>query len=202
MFKIYYLPNTLKNDYFQSMITSFVNEFNRYPTMWVFVLFGLTSLTYAALKIKNEPNDYLKKSKVFEFKQFFLQIPSWWTLTINEKNLIRFERTDTKYDWYCEYWAIENSKGSGEEILQNLVKDLNLVFDEKNNLENFSIDLLKISRMEGMSTINGIDRAYFDIFVAEINGAFFVGKSHSSILNGCVEGPYFEEVLQRLKIKT
>jgi len=201
MFKIYYLPIKLKNVYFHSIMTNFINEFNRYPSMWTFILIVLVLLTYAAIKIKNEPNDYLKKSTLFEFQQFLLQIPSWWTLVVNEKNLIRFERTDTRYDWYCEYRTLTKSDLSAKTVLENLVKNLNLVFDDENNFESFSLENISVFRMEGMSTLNGVDRAYFDIFVAEINDQFLVGKSHSSILNGCVEGPYFEEVLQRLKVK-
>ena len=120
---------------------------------------------------------------------------------INEKNLIRFERTDTRYDWYAEYRLGEERLIPIKDILLNLVNELNLVFDEKNNLEEFKLEAINVVRMEGMSPIDGIERAYFDIFVAEADGKILIGKSHSSILNGCVEGPYFEEVLQRLKYK-
>ena len=86
-------------------------------------------------------------------------------------------------------------------MLKDLQSNLKIIFDEPDNLEKFQLDKIKVARMEGMSTINGIERAYFDIFVCEYHGKVLIGKSHSSILNGCVEGPYFEEVLQRLKVQ-
>ena len=185
------------------MIDQLILDFNKSPSTWTFGLVALIILAYAALKIKNEPNDYLKKSKFFNFNQFILRIPSWWTATKNEPNLIRFERTDTRYDWFAEFW-IKKTNLSNEDLLQNLIKSLNVVFDEGDEFDKISIKRIglpeiSISRKEGMSTIAGIERAYFDIFVAKIQeGTVLVGKSHSSILNGCVEGPYFEEVIQRL----
>lgn len=183
------------------MLETLSTEFNKNPQMWTFLVTGLLALFYAALKIKNEPNDYLTKSSIVAFQGFELRIPSWWTKTINEDHLIRFERTDTRYDWYAEYYTLGDSSKNITAILKDLQSDLKIVFDEPDNLENFQLDEIKVARIEGMSTINGIERAYFDIFVCEYKGRFLVGKSHSSILNGCVEGPYFEEVLQRLKIE-
>lgn len=183
------------------MIDLFRDEFNKNPKMWTFIVTSLLALFYAALKIKNEPNDYLKNSNFITFQGFELRTPSWWTKTVEEDNLIRFERTDTSYDWYAEYWSINNPKKDITSLLRDLKTDLKIVFDEPNNLESFKIDEIRVARMEGMSTINGIERAYFDMFVSEYQGKVLIGKSHSSILNGCVEGPYFEEVLQRLKIQ-
>ena len=186
------------------MIDTLLKEFNRNPQMWSFLILSLLALSYAALKIKNEPNDYLKKSKIINFQGFLLQVPSWWSATVNNTNLLRFERLDTRYDWYAEYWTIQKNELKPKELLINQINQLKIIFDTRENVENFEIkteqsNLIQIARAEGMSTINGIDRAYFDLFVAEYKGKILFGKSHSSILNGCVEGPYFEEVLQRLK---
>ena len=189
------------------MIEILINEFNRNPNMWIFIISILLLLSYAAIKIKNEPNDYLKKSTLFEFQHFILQIPSWWSLTVNENHLIKFERTDTNYDWYAQYWTVKDDSRSIDIILNELVSSLNIIFDDSDNLEKFHLKKesgnfpIEISRVEGMSTMDAIDRAYFDIFVAKSDNKILIGKSHSSILNGCVEGPYFEEVLQRLKVK-
>ena len=189
------------------MIEILVNEFNRNPNMWIFIITILLLLSYAAVKIKNEPNDYLKKSTLFEFQHFILQVPSWWSLTVHENHLVKFERTDTNYDWYAQYWTVKDDPRSIEIILNELVASLNIIFDDRDNLERFHLKResgsspIEISRVEGMSTMDAINRAYFDIFVAKSDNKILIGKSHSSILNGCVEGPYFEEVLQRLKVK-
>ena len=115
-------------------------------------------------KIKNEPSQYIKNVNKYHFKNFILYLPSWWTIVINENNLIRFERTDTRYDWYTEYWTIDNSDLSIGEILLNYIDELKLTFDDKNNLENFEINSISIARAEGMSTINGI-REHILIFL-------------------------------------
>ncbi len=182
----------------------FNDELNRHPTLWITLISLLVLLSYAALKIKNEPNDYLRKARMIKFKSFQLLIPSWWSQTKNSENLIRFERLDTRYDWYAEFWTISQMQDP-HGLLEELIKSLKVVFDEKSDFEDYFIDnkidlpKLRIVRKEGMSTINGVERAYFDLFVAKSSKKLLVGKSHSSILNGCVEGPYFEEVINRLK---
>ena len=156
-------------------------------------------------RIKNEPNDYLKKSHLLPFNGFLLRIPSWWTTIINKNDLIRFERTDTRYDWFAEFWIKETSLAP-EILLTKLINSLKVTFDDNDDFEQFTLKSsndrsINITRKEGMSTIDGIERAYFDLFIASIeDNKVLVGKSHSSILNGCVEGPYFEEVLRRLDL--
>ena len=196
------LPKTTNNVYKSDMVELFYQEFQKSPYIWSILVLILISLTYAALKIKNEPDDYLKKSTIFSFQNFNLRIPGWWTLTINENNLIRFERTDTRYDWYAEFSSLETNQPS-REILEKMIKKISIEFDEVLEPEEIEIingdSKIKIYRREGMSTISGIERAYFDLFVARNKfGKTLIGKSHSSILNGCVEGPYFEEVINRL----
>ena len=150
------------------MLDSFLLEFNKSPNVWIFSIIFLLVLFYAALKIKNEPNDYLKKSSLISFNRFRLRIPSWWTLTINKNDLIRFERTDTRYDWFAEFWIKETTLTS-DMLLAKLIDSLKVVFDEKDNFEEITIkssnnQSIKITRKEGMSTIDGIERAYFDLF--------------------------------------
>lgn len=188
------------------MLDPFLTEFNKSPNVWIFSILTLFMLFYAAIKIKNEPNDYLKKSSIFSFNGFLLRIPSWWTPIINKNDLIRFERTDTRYDWFAEFW-IKETNLSSDILLSKLISSLKVTFDEKDDFEQITIQSsndqkITITRKEGMSTIDGIERAYFDLFIANVGESkVLVGKSHSSILNGCVEGPYFEEVIQRLEIE-
>ena len=55
-------------------------------------------------------------------------------------------------------------------------------------------------RLEGTATQEQTERLYYDAFlVREIkSGHYLYAESKSSILNGLVEGPYFEEVMLRL----
>ena len=100
------------------MFETLSTEFNKNPQMWTFLVTSLLALFYAALKIKNEPNDYLKKSSTVAFQGLELRIPSWWTKTINEEHLIRFERTDTRYDWYAEYYSLRDASKRDNRIIK------------------------------------------------------------------------------------
>ena len=59
-----------------------------------------------------------------------------------------------------------------------------------------------VYRHEGMSTENGIKRVYMDIALITIKDSdqYMEVISRSSILNGCVEGPYVEKVLQNIEV--
>ena len=52
-----------------------------------------------------------------------------------------------------------------------------------------------------MSTENGIKRVYMDIAVVTLKDSneYMEVISRSSILNGCVEGPYVKKVLQNIE---
>ena len=58
----------------------------------------------------------------------------------------------------------------------------------------------EISRREGMATRNGIERTYVDFAVIDFEKKRLLQKAIVLFLNGCVEGPYFEEVLRRLDL--
>ena len=120
------------------MLDSFLVEFNKAPNIWIFSILFLIVLCYAALKIKNEPNDYLKKSHLLPFNGFLLRIPSWWTTIINENDLIRFERTDTRYDWFAEFWIKETSLAP-EILLTKLINSLKVTFDDNDDFEQFTL---------------------------------------------------------------
>ena len=51
----------------------------------------------------------------------------------------------------------------------------------------------------GTATENTIDRIYYDIAMIRSDNEILICESKSSILNGAVEGPYFEEVLKRIR---
>ena len=56
-------------------------------------------------------------------------------------------------------------------------------------------------RVEGTCTEKKIYRFYYDIMIGVLeNDQTLWCQSKSSVLNGCVEGPFFEEALKNLKV--
>ena len=138
-------------------------------------------------------------------------IPNWWSLQEKTGNQLKFERTDTRYDWYSLYTYYPD----------HLNKELPLLLEEKLNLEGIEFDMdvvfetdsrvlfrdeevqkefQEIIRVEGQGSQNVVDRIYYDIYLMRRLGdrGYFIFESRSSVLNGLVEGPYFEESLSEL----
>ncbi|WP_372652529.1 hypothetical protein [Halobacteriovorax sp.] len=183
------------------------------------LIFGAILLyaIYSMIAIKEEKQAYVDNAKEFELKNFLFFLPSWWTNTTesydrDQSTQAVFERTDTRYDWRADFeWFESNDEikdKSLEEIIVNKLENLKLIFDPEESVidvpssfQNFipflegRIDLIHI---EGTATEDVSERVYFDCYLIKdnINDAYLFAKSRSSILNGAVEGPYFEEVLR------
>ena len=162
----------------------------------------LLVLTYSAYKIKNEPDQYDRTAKDLIFNQFILKIPSWWGQTVNNPSKLEFERLDTKYEWTASFQPLQSIPSQPFELLEQIVNELKIKFDPEFTPEVIELNGLKVYRHEGMATENEIKRVYIDIAIAVSDtGRALKAVSRSSILNGCVEGPYFEKVLQNLRLK-
>jgi hypothetical protein len=169
---------------------------------------------YTMKVIKNEKRNYLENAQEIIFKNFKLLTPRWWTLiTTDSDNEIIFKRTDTRYDWEARFiWIEENSSLNLIELFQSKIHERKILFDEEasviHNPSDFKEkDLIKsglyeMVRLEGTATADRMERLYYDAFlIREISsGHYLYAESKSSILNGLVEGPYFEEVMIRLTL--
>ena len=58
-------------------------------------------------------------------------------------------------------------------------------------------------RLEGTATADRAERLYYDAFLIRNlkTGSFLYAESKSSILNGLVEGPYFEAVMTGMELR-
>lgn len=161
--------------------------------------------------IGQEKSTFRDESYEVQFEGLSLMIPNWWTIVEQTATLLRFERTDTRYDWFANFVYFPAHAG----------KTLPTILEEKLNLENIEFDLdvvfetdsrvlfrdskiqeyfQEIIRVEGKATQNIVDRIYYDIYLlrAQNSDGYFMFESRSSVLNGSVEGPYFEESLAEL----
>jgi hypothetical protein len=182
---------------------------------WFLFLSFIVFLIYLAIVIGSEKSTYIDEAKFINFKDLTIPIPKWWTTTLREENKLRFERTDTRYDWYSEFIYVENDLRSSAEILVEHLQKQEIKMDPQPDaiLSEVSEYLIKdkeaadrlsdFSRIEGMGTQGGQERLYYDLIICkrEDENGYYQFLSHSSVLNGSVEGPYFEEALSLLKLK-
>jgi hypothetical protein len=178
---------------------------------WVILLALLVGAWYTMRIIGQEKSSFKEDSYEVQFEDLLLMIPNWWTITEQTDHSITFKRTDTRYDWYANYIYIMSDEG----------KDLPLLLEEKLNTEKLEFDedvvfetdsrvlfrdsemqreFQEVIRVEGKASANVVDRVYYDIYLMKRldRPGYFIFESKSSVLNGLVEGPYFEESLSEL----
>lgn len=181
---------------------------------WFSVLALLGFATYTLLVIKNEKRNFLKEGVVLQFKHFNFLIPKWWgQVETQDENQIKFMRLDTRYEWHATFnWVPSLPVHSIDQELRNIIEKKKILFDEdttiinmpsefKNNptFQNSDIEMIRI---EGTATEDREHRLYYDaflIFDKKRQGMLYC-ESRSSVLNGLVEGPYFEEVMLRMQM--
>jgi hypothetical protein len=183
---------------------------------WVILLLILGGAVYTLKIIRQESTDFLDESFEVEFGKLALPIPQWWSITRQENNLIQFERTDTRYDWYARF---EFFPGSNEislpDILHSKIEQEELDYDKDDVvIETNSQHLFKnaetqkyfteVIRVEGKASQRIENRVYFDMYLFrhQSDQGYYLCESRSSVLNGLVEGPFFEECLSLIKIKS
>ncbi|MBT7609478.1 MAG: hypothetical protein HN576_06965 [Bacteriovoracaceae bacterium] len=152
--------------------------------------------------IKREKKDYLATAQNFNFKTFNLLIPSWWSVKTSEENLVTYYRADTYYDWKAKFIWIPFEKEVEELSLKDyfagLIIKKGILFDSHEVIIN---QYTKCIRVEGTATENDEHRIYYDALLVKDKKqkGYLFCENRSSILNGMLEGPYFEEVITRLR---
>ncbi|MFL5784725.1 MAG: hypothetical protein ACJ76H_08965 [Bacteriovoracaceae bacterium] len=192
-----------------------MNIFSDHILGWLCVLAFLGAGFYTMKIIGEEKSTFKDDSYQVTFGDLVLMIPNWWTITSQTDHELRFERTDTRYDWYAVYQYVPHHDG----------KDLPKLLEEKLDLEDIHFDedvvfetdsrvlfrdpkvqehFQEVIRVEGKASQKIVDRIYYDIYFtrAQNDSGYFMFESRSSVLNGLVEGPYFEESLSELEMKS
>ncbi len=177
-----------------------------------FLLMGLG--LYTLRVIKNEKTNYLKNAKEITFKKFLLLVPSWWGEVPQETaDELCFKRLDTRYDWEARFkWFEETSEKSIIELFKEKIVERRILFDEENSVVHNPADFqdkpliqsgeFEMVRVEGTCTADQEERLYYDAFLIRhlTSGHYLYAESKSSVLNGLIEGPYFEEVMRQITI--
>ncbi len=181
---------------------------------WLSLLLLLGFGVYTMRIIKNEKKIYIKNAREIHFKLFKLFVPSWWgEVSTNSENEICFKRLDTRYDWEARFiWNPAGEKIDLIELFKNRIHDRKILFDEETSIIYNPSDFkegplitsghFEMVRLEGTATEDRQERLYYDAFLIreKETGAYLYAESRSSVLNGLVEGPYFEEVMIRMEL--
>jgi hypothetical protein len=180
---------------------------------WSILAAFLLFLIYTLIVVREEKQSFVDSAKSFAFKQFAFKIPSWWGLVEEKADLVRWKRLDTHYDWEAklEWQDHLDSAISIEEDFKNRIETLQMVFDldssdilmpsdfkDRLEVKNGNLELVRI---EGTATQDGVERCYLDAFLIRDHQRkqTLFATSLSSVLNGLVEGPYFEDMMLNLK---
>lgn len=178
----------------------------------LFLILGLG--VYTMRVIKNEKKVYIENAREIHFKLFKLFIPSWWgDVATDNSDELCFKRLDTRYEWVARFhWKAQSNQIDLIELFKEQIHARKILFDEDTSIiynpSDFktgpliSTGKFEMVRLEGTATADSQERLYYDAFmVREIStGAYLYAESRSSVLNGLVEGPYFEQVMLRLEL--
>jgi hypothetical protein len=178
---------------------------------WLVVVALLISAIYTMRIIGQEKSTFKQESYEVQFGDLSLMIPKWWTLTAQSTQQLKFERTDTHYNWYCLFtYFPDHQQKDLPKLLEEKLNQETIEFDKEVVFETDSRVLFRddevqkefqeIIRVEGTASQNVENRIYYDIYLMRrLNDqGYFIFESRSSVLNGSVEGPYFEESLSEL----
>lgn len=178
---------------------------------WLILILLLGGAIYTLKIIGQEKSSFKQECYEVHFSDLALMIPNWWTITEQSPTALKFERTDTRYDWYASfvYFADHENrelpKLLEEKLNQEKIEfDMDVVFETDSRVlfrdSKIQEEFQEIIRVEGKASQNVVDRIYYDIYLMRrLNDkGYFLFESRSSVLNGLVEGPYFEESLSEL----
>jgi hypothetical protein len=180
---------------------------------WLALILFLLFLLYTLIVVVEEKDSFIENALEYSFKQFHFKIPSWWGLIEESEHRVRWQRTDTRYDWEAKLELQNNLDRSIsiEEDFKNRIEAMEMVFDldssdilmpsdfkDRQEVQDGSLELVRI---EGTATQKGTERCYLDAFLVRDHkrGQTLFATSLSSVLNGLVEGPYFEEMMLNLR---
>lgn len=189
-----------------------MNIFSEHLWEWSLLVGFILFLLYAVYAIFKEKKEFLNECYFVEYKGLQFPIPEWWTQEVIDQNTLHFYRSDTRYDWDAHFQWIDQDNTDLEKIFDQYIIDEEVQFDPEVIVETNPSHLFLDSeiaskysefiRVEGMATQRKTERIYLDLVLFKIPGSsgYFKMQSLSSVLNGGVEGPYFESSLMHVEL--
>jgi hypothetical protein len=204
--------NTLLNTQ-QTLPPSLMHAFPTHLVwQWGLVIIILALAVYILVQIGQEKVVYEKEAITQPFHSLMITYPKWWTPTKVDPGFIHFERTDTHYAWFASVQSLPQTSDSAVECIWSWLQEHRIEIDElsETTQANYIIKdkilcehINSFYRLESTGTEDNIERTYLDICCFSLkNNEHYLLISKSSVLNGCLEGPFFEELLSRLTLQT
>lgn len=178
---------------------------------WIVLIALILGALYTLKIVGQEKSSFKQDSYLVNFGDLEMMIPNWWTLTEQSPNEIKFERTDTRYDWFARFRYFPDHEGKDmpklleEKLdLEKIEFDMDVTFETDSRVlfrdDKVQSEFQEVIRVEGKAAQDVVERIYYDIYLMRrLNDkGYFLFESRSSVLNGLVEGPYFEESLSEL----
>lgn len=178
---------------------------------WLILLTLILGAIYTMWVIGQEKSSFQDESYEVQFGGLSLMIPNWWSIVQQTDHKLRFERTDTHYDWYALFTYLPDHRGRTlpelleEKLNQEEIEfDMDVVFETDSRVifrdDEIQEYFQEVIRVEGKASQKITERIYYDIYImrAQDDRGYFIFESWSSVLNGLLEGPYFEESLSEL----
>lgn len=180
---------------------------------WLLLVAALIFAIYTLFIIKNEVQTYQEDASPLEIGNIEIDIANWWTLVESKKYFFHYERRDTRYEWFAklQYCPTQNFKKI-QDVFEQYLYEQKIFFDPDVNITTEPSHLfinpqtrskiIECLRVEGKATQNQSKRIYWDIFVFRIEheNSYYIFESWSSVLNGMLEGPFFEEAVTNMRI--
>ena len=173
---------------------------------WIVAAIIFFLLIYTMIIVIKEKKEVEKNFQQFEIGDYSFRVPLWWSHQRVNDVTLKFVRTDTRYDWYTLVQILKENKKTPKEIIEDylsnnkIILDFDLTWSCNTNSIELKVSGFNFERVEGTGTQDASDRVYIDIIVLEAKNTqdkiIFVGQS--SVLNGGIEGPYFEMAVQSL----
>jgi len=185
--------------------------FTEHLFSWSILTLILAYLVYTSIVIKEENLSYIENAKQINLQNYSFLVPSWWKNNKKTEDELTFIRSDQNYDWKSFFKIYEFNDEDLLEFYAERLKELTIFLDEKDSIvlddqhlrykfKNISPN--KIVHIESMGTENSERRIYLSSYIIQIENKIILANSLSSVLNGMLEGPYFEQVVYSLeKIK-
>ncbi|MDA9189659.1 hypothetical protein N9O57_01625 [bacterium] len=176
------------------------------------VIVGIFLILFAIYSIRKEDRSYPKLGIDYFLQGVTIKVPPWWTQVEKDSqklNRLTFKRTDTRYEWHASFSYHFEDLASVEEKYKEIIKSKGILFDEVPSVIHRDQTAPKLIRhykdtqaVRIESTATGPDskRMYFDLTLIYFpsKGAYLLCENQSSVLNGMVEGPFYDKVLKNL----
>jgi len=185
--------------------------FQNHLVDWLILLAILGMALYIMKIVGEEHSSFKDESYEVRFSNLSLMIPNWWSITNQSPTSLTFERTDTRYDWYAKFTYLPDHQNLEMTKLlelkldqEEIEFDIDVVFETDSRVlfrdDKIQEHFQEIIRVEGQGSQSVTERIYYDLYIMRglDDAGYFVFESKSSILNGLVEGPFFEESLSEL----